>query len=43
MKYEIFVDGQKLGVLWDSAKTQKEIKRLSGLIGVEVKGPFYEN
>lgn len=43
VKYEIYVDGRKLGVLWDSARTQKEILRLRGLMGVAVKGPFYEN
>ena len=42
IKYEIVVDGRVCGVLWDSARTQKEIKRLQRLKGIEIKGPLYE-
>jgi len=41
IKYEIIVDGRLLGVLWESAKTRKELKRLRQLGGIEIKGPLY--
>lgn len=35
-KYEIVVDGKKVGILFDSKKTRKEVKRLKNLRGVKI-------
>ena len=36
-KYEITVDGKKLGILFDNPRTQKELKRIKDLKGVHIK------
>lgn len=41
-KYEIIVDGKNLGILYESARTQKELKRLKGLKGIEIKEASFE-
>lgn len=36
-RYDIYVDGKKIGILWESKKTQKELQRIRDLKGVHIK------